>query len=126
MFKIIIVAAMGLTLAGCVTSGSEGLTSNQIDFASGSASERRAALQSVPVLTSAPAGMTSIGPVGTRRCHRNSLEAPPNEAALIADLQLAAYSKGADAIVITGFEKLNGLAANCWYVLEGTATAYRR
>ena len=42
--------------------------------------------------------------------------------AVTDDLKIAAYAQGGDAITDLSFEKINGLAANCWYVLEGSAT----
>ncbi|WNJ91772.1 hypothetical protein [Bosea sp. 685] len=43
----------------------------------------------------------------------------------MADLKLAAYAQGADALRLISIEKVNGVMANCWYVLEGKAQLYR-
>jgi hypothetical protein len=83
-------------------------------------------MKGVSLVTSPPPGMTSLGEVSTRRCHRNFLEESPSEGPLVNDLKTAAYGQGADAIRIVEVQKLNGLAANCWYVLEGRAEIYGR
>jgi hypothetical protein len=86
--------------------------------------DRREALKTVRVVQSAPAGWTDMGSISTRRCHRYFTEAQPSEAAMIPDLKMAAFGQGADAIKVIGFQKVNGLAADCWYVLEGSAEMY--
>jgi hypothetical protein len=53
------------------------------------------------------------------------LEDAPDNQAIVDDLKLAAYAQGADAIHLMGTEKVNGVMANCWYVLEGKAEMYR-
>ncbi len=101
------------------------MTSNTIDLDSASPSERRAAITTVRVLESQPQGRASLGEVSARRCHRNFTEEEPSQSAIVSDLQIAAYAEGGNAIHVTGFEKLNGLAADCWYVLEGRAEVYK-
>lgn len=72
------------------------------------------------------AGYGKSGAIASRRCHHNAFDAEPTDEALTHDLKIAAYGAGADAIKITSIEKLNGLMADCWYVLEGHADTYRR
>lgn len=111
-------------LAGCVQAGSEGPTSTRLHPA-GSLSDRRDALRTVRVVDKAPAGSASLDGISVRRCHRNFLEDAPDAQAIVDDLKLAAYAQGADAIRPMGTEKVNGVMANCWYVLEGKAEMYR-
>lgn len=124
MVRCTMVFAAILALGGCVQTGSEGLTSNALNTSAGSLSERREAIRAVKVVSAPPAGGTSLGEVVTRRCHRNFTEDAPDEAAMLIDLKMSAYGIGADAIRPTGAKKLNGLLANCWYVVEGSAEAY--
>lgn len=119
-------ALLGAVLAtsGCVTPGTGGTTSNYIDASAGSLSDRRSALKTVAVIETVPPGARDLGGVFARRCHRNLLEEEPSTVALIPDLRTAAYGQGADAIKIISIDKQVGLAANCWYVLEGRAEMY--
>ncbi|MCW2317213.1 hypothetical protein M2322_002767 [Rhodoblastus acidophilus] len=121
--KFALFAAMALSCSGCVTPGSEGIRGNSID-PSVSISDRRAALKTVSVVESAPAGAKSLGGITARRCHRNFLEDEPLSEAVLSDLKTTAYGQGADLIKVVGIEKKTGLAANCWYVLEGKAEMY--
>lgn len=125
MRAAILAALFALTCSGCVMAGGEGVRSNFANTSAGSMTERREALRSVTVVSAPPAGAVSLGGVGTRRCHRYFTEEEPNEAAITADLKMAAFAQGADAIRITDMEKVNGLAADCWYVLEAKAEMYR-
>ena len=114
-----------LLLTGCVMAGGEGTRSNFVDTSAGSLTDRRAAMRAVDVVKLQPAGATSLGGVSARRCHRYFTEEEPNDVALTADLKVAAYAAGADAIRIASVEQVNGLAADCWYVLEAKAEMYR-
>ena len=119
--------AVGLAvcpLVGCVSPGGGGVEANFIDPSTGSLSERRAALKSVAVVDTAPAGSRDLGGVSARRCHRYFTEDEPLASSLTPDLQIAAFGQGADAIKIIGVEKKAGLLADCWYVLEGHAEMY--
>ena len=108
-------------LAGCVMSDQRGLVGNALDSRY-SPSEQRMALQSVRVYPVAPSGAQAIGDISTRRCHENFTEAAPSEEAITSQLRVMAYGQAADGITNVRFVKLNGLLANCWYVLEGRAT----
>lgn len=111
-------------LTGCVQPGGEGPTSTHIPPVS-SLSDRREALRTIRIVEKTPAGAVSLGGISARRCHRNFLEDAPTEKALADDLKLAAYAQGADVMRMIGMEKINGVMANCWYVLEGKAELYR-
>lgn len=124
--RAVVVLASALSLAGCVTAGLEGLPANMMDGSAGSATEQRNAIEAVAVLDAPPANMSPLGEVTARRCHRNATDPEPSPAALKMDLQVAAYATGADAIVIGQTRRLNGLMANCWYVLEGSAKTFKR
>lgn len=63
--------------------------------------------------------------ISVTRCHRSFLAEAPDDQAIMADLKLAAYAQGADALRLISIEKVNGVMANCWYVLEGKAQLYR-
>lgn len=126
MLRLALILVSALSLAGCVSAGMEGMPSNMLDGAAGSATEQRAALSAVAVLSSPPPNMSPLGEVSARRCHRNATDPEPTAAAITMDLQIAAYATGADAIVVGNSKKLNGLMANCWYVLEATAKTFKR
>lgn len=101
-----------------------GIQSNYID-GSYAPSERRAALKTVLQISDSDARYVKIGSVGGRRCHRNFLEEQPSDDVLLSDIKVAAYSQGGDAIGEMSTEKVPGLVANCWYVLEGKASIYK-
>jgi hypothetical protein len=113
-------------VSGCVTAGEGGTSSNLIDTSAGSLSDRREAERTIAVLGDSEAGYTKTGSISARSCHHNAFDAEPTNDALTHDLKVAAYGAGADAIKITSIEKVNGLMADCWYVLEGHADTYRK
>lgn len=113
-------------LSGCVTSGGQGPTSNTVDAGAGSLGDRRAASRTIALLSDDTSGYTRMSAISARRCHRNAFATEPDEEALTQDLKNAAYAAGGDAISIRSFDKVNGLLANCWYVLEGKADVYRK
>jgi hypothetical protein len=113
-----------LLLVGCVTPGYEGqLGSVQ---SSGQLANQRDANLTVQVFSERPSGYVSLGEVSARRCHRSFVEDAPSLAAITGDLKMAAYAKGGDAISNIQTSQVNGLMANCWYVLEGTATVWKK
>ncbi|MFO7758304.1 MAG: hypothetical protein R6V26_07470 [Roseovarius sp.] len=87
---------------------------------------RRDANREIDVYNVVPSGFQSIGEVSARRCHRSFVEDAPSLEAITDDLKMAAFAQGGDAIADVRTEKKNGLLANCWYVVEGTATVLRR
>lgn len=115
-----------LLMSGCVTAGEGGPPSNFIDASLGSLSDRRQAEKTIVVLGENTGGYAKLGGITTRRCHHNFLDSEPTTDALTHDLKAMAYGAGADAIKITSVEKVNGLLADCWYVLEGHAETYRK
>jgi hypothetical protein len=72
------------------------------------------------------AGHAKTGAIFARRCHRYLWDPEPTNEAITQDLKIDANGAGADAIKVTSIEKVNGLMADCWYVLEGHADTYRR
>lgn len=112
-----------LTLGGCSTYSSNMRVGNDMSYAS--LSDQRAASQTVKVLEEAPTGATTVGQVDASRCHRSFVAQEPSTELVITDLKVAAYALGADAITGVSVEKQSGLTANCWYVLNGKATALR-
>ena len=125
MRKAVVAGIVGVgLLAGCVSPGYEGqlgsMTSNQ------DISAQREANRAITVYQTTPTGFTSLGPVSVRRCHRNQFEDEPSEAAFINDLKMSAFALGGDAISNIETQKLNGLLANCWYVVEATALVWVR
>jgi hypothetical protein len=100
-----------------------GLVGNAID-SQYSPSETRLALRNVKVSQALPAGADVLGDISTRRCHENFTEESPSEPAISTQLRVMAYAQGADGITNLRFDKLNGLLANCWYILEGRATMF--
>ena len=117
---------VAISASGCVTEGEGGPPSNIIDTRAGSLSDRREAEKTVAVLGDTSTGYMKLGAIYARRCHHNVLDAEPTNDAITHDLKVAAYGAGADAIKVTSVEKVNGLMADCWYVLEGHADTYKK
>ncbi len=122
--KVVYGFLAALSVTGCVTAGYEGQVGSY--SSSDQILAQREANRSISVFSQNPSGYTPMGEIAVRRCHRSFTEDPPNIEAITDDLQVAAYGRGADAISDVKTEKLNGLAANCWYVLEGTAQMWRK
>ena len=125
MRKALLSITCAALLSSCVAPNSGGITSNNINAGLGSIAERREALRNVQIVETQPANSQSLGTISARRCHRYFTEDQPTLEAMLPDLQIAAYSLGADAIRFLESKKLNGLADNCWYVLEAYAEMYR-
>ena len=115
-----------LLLSGCVTAGEGGPSSNDINAALGSLSDRREAEKTIQVLGDNTSGYSKLGGIIARRCHHNAFDPEPTTDALTHDLKAIAYGTGADAIRVVSVEKVNGLLADCWYVLEGHADTYKK
>ena len=90
-----------------------------------SLSDQREASKSIQVVDSAPSGSKSLGVVDAGRCHRSFVETSPAEQMVLLDLKIAAYALGADAITDVHIEKQSALTKNCWYMLDGKATALK-
>lgn len=112
-------AAFAVLLPGCVTAGYEGQVGNMVS--GDQISARRDAKKTIQYVETVPAGYRKIKDVSVRRCHRSLTEDAPTKEALIDDLKLAAYAEGGELVTNLRTTKKNGLAANCWYVVEGTA-----
>lgn len=118
-----ILAASVMGVGGCASYSSNMRVGNDMSYAS--LGDQRAASQTIKVLSVAPSGAQAVGPVDASRCHRSFVEDAPAEQSVLMDLKIAAYALGADAITGVSVEKQSGLTANCWYLLNGKATALR-
>jgi uncharacterized protein YbjQ (UPF0145 family) len=87
--------------------------------------DQRDAMRSVREYPTLPAGAETIGTVDAGRCHRSFVQSAPTRENVVSDLKVAAYAKGADGIANIVIEKKSGLSDNCWYVLNGSAVAFR-
>jgi len=121
--RCLLLATAGLTLAGCVSPGYEGALGNVTP--AHEMETRRTALRNVVVLENVSEGYSQLPGVSVRRCHRSFTERTPTSDAIVADLKVAAYAAGGDAISNIETNKVNGLLANCWYVLEGSAKVWK-
>ena len=124
MTKRIILALIPITLllTGCQTS-SNMARGNEQSYRS--IQDQRNAAITVKTVKNAPNKSRSLGSVEASRCHRSFIENEPAKDLLILDLKVAAYIKGANKITNIKIEKKSGLFRNCWYILEGKATAYK-
>jgi hypothetical protein len=90
-----------------------------------SLADQREAMRAVQETPALPADAETIGTVDAGRCHRSFVTSAPTRENVVADLKVAAYAKGADGITDVVVEKKSGFSDNCWYVLNGTAVAFR-
>jgi hypothetical protein len=118
------VLGAAILLSGCVTAGYEGQVGTTVS--SDQMRDQREANRTIEVFENAPKGYSPMNSISVRRCHRNFLEEKPSQAAIVTDLKIAAYAAGGDAIINITTEQKNGLAANCWYVVEASANVWRR
>jgi uncharacterized protein YbjQ (UPF0145 family) len=109
--------------AGCSTYSSNFRVGNDMSYAS--LADQREAARTIEVLSNLPAGSREVGSVDAGRCHRSFVETSPAEEGVLLDLKIAAYALGADAITNVRIEKQSALTKNCWYMLDGRATAIR-
>lgn len=86
--------------------------------------DRRKAAAAVTEYPALPAGAKPLGLVTAERCHRNAFDAEPRPETLYEALRQEAYAIGADGMLPPLYEKKDGLARNCWYVLEGYTMAF--
>ena len=120
-------AFIGFTLicgliAGCSSYSSNLQVGNDQSYTS--LKDQREAVRTVKAYESLPSGAEMLDVVSAGRCHRSFVEEAPTEAAVLMDLKIAAYAKGADGITDVSISKDSGLNRNCWYVLGGTAKAF--
>lgn len=123
MVRDVLLAFAFVGLVGCSTYSSNMQVGN--DQAYTSLADQRAAAVGVRVVEEVPPGATSLGEISAGRCHRSWVEEAPSEESLLLDLKIAAYARGADAITGVRTEKTSALNKNCWYMLDGRATALR-
>ena len=109
-------------LAGCTHSSNLRVGN---EAALSSLKDQREAMRAVQEYPAPPAEAETIGKVDAGRCHRSFVQEAPTRENVLADLKIAAYAKGADGITNVVIEKKSGLSDNCWYVLNGTAVAFR-
>lgn len=121
--KAVLAAVLIAALSGCATQSANIRIGSGQSYAS--LRDQREASISVKQYPEAPAGAEMLGSVDASRCHRNALDAPPDEAMLMADLKVAAYARGADGIAAITKTQESGLLKNCWYVITVRATAFR-
>jgi len=112
-----------LTLSGCASNSSNMRVGNDMSYVS--LKDQREAALTVTELQLMPEGAASLGTVTASRCHRNTMQAPPTVADVLADLKVAAYAKGADGITGVKVTEGTGLLLNCWTILGGEAIAVR-
>lgn len=112
-----------LSLTGCSTYSSNMRVGNDMSYTS--LGNQRDASRTIQVLDSAPSNAKSLGIVDAGRCHRSFVETSPAEQVVLMDLKIAAFALGADAITDVKIEKQSALTKNCWYMLDGRATALR-
>lgn len=86
--------------------------------------DQREALRAVRVYESLPENVTVLGKVDAGRCHRSFVETAPSEEAVLTDLKVTAYAKGADGLTDITIKQESGLTKNCWYILDGEATMF--
>lgn len=113
--KMSTVVAAALVVSGCASQSANMRVGTDMSYAS--LSEQRQAARAVKILKERPADSEALGLVDASRCHRNTLEAPPTEEALLSDLKVAAYARGADAVIDVQITKESGLLKNCWYIV---------
>jgi uncharacterized protein YbjQ (UPF0145 family) len=115
--------ALVATASGCSTYSSNMRVGNDMSYAS--LSDQREASRTIQVLDSLPSGARVVGSVDAGRCHRSFVETSPADEQVLLDLKIAAYALGADAITDVQIKKESALTKNCWYMLDGRATAVR-
>ena len=89
-------------------------------------SEQRAVIQGIAVTDVVPEDATILGEVLAERCHQNWYDPIPGEVALKVDLQMSAYSSGADGIAEVAYddEGVSSSGQSCWKIYTARATAY--
>lgn len=121
--RVLACLAASLALSACATHSSNLRVGNESSLAS--LADQREAMRAVQEYPTIPEGAEAVGTVDAGRCHRSFVQSAPTRDNVVADLKIAAYAKGADGIANVVIEKKSGLSDNCWYVLNGTATAFR-
>jgi len=111
------------TLSGCGTYSSNFRVGNEMSAVS--LEDQRRASTTVVVVDEIPRGAALLGEVDAGRCHQSIVEVAPSKASLLLDLKIAAYALGADAIADVDIEYETAFSKDCWYMLDGSAKAYK-
>jgi uncharacterized lipoprotein YajG len=119
----VFVMASAAMLVGCASQSANMQVGSMQSYAS--LKEQREAALVVKEYDAMPAGASVLGTVDSSRCHRNALDAAPDDAQLLADLKAAAYARGADGIAGVQKTKESGLLKNCWFVITARGTAFK-
>jgi hypothetical protein len=112
---------VAVTLSACASQSANMQVGTSISYLS--ISDQREAARTVQEYPTAPIGAKVLGQVDASRCHRNALDEPPSNDALVMDLKVAAYARGADGLTDIQFSKESGLLKNCWFVITARANA---
>ncbi len=88
--------------------------------------DQRKALQAVEVHAALPENCTIMGEVDAARCHRRFTQKSPTPDLVVIDMQVAAYARGADGICDVTVTQRSALLEDCWYMLDGRATMFKR
>ncbi len=110
-----------LLLSACSTSSNLHV-GNEMSYSS--LKDQRETNKSVRAYKALPKGAKVLEKVEASRCHRMANHSAPTNEAVIQDLKISAYAKGADGITNVKITKDGDLASNCWYVLNGTASSF--
>lgn len=109
--RFIAVITLASALAGCAAPSTNMRIGNEQSYIS--LQTQRDAVKAVAISETLPPGARDIGPVDASRCHRVQGDIEPTNEILIADIQAAAYGRGADGIYGLKIVKESGLTRNC-------------
>lgn len=121
--KALLIAASAALFVGCASQSANMRVGSAQSYMS--LKDQREAALTVKEYPTVPEGAKVLGSVDASRCHRNSLDAAPDDALLLTDLKAAAYARGADGIAGIMLSKESGLLKNCWYIATARATAFQ-
>lgn len=116
------VSVLLLSLIGCATNSSNMRVGTDVSYLS--LKDQREVIPTVKEFGVSPSGAMDLGKVDAARCHRNGFQTEPTENEVKIDLKAAAYARGADGIADIKIDRVSGLMQNCWYILNGEATAF--
>lgn len=122
MIKFSSVLCTTFLLVGCATNSSNMRVGTDVSYLS--LKDQREVIPTVKEYATIPSGSNDLGKVDAARCHRNGFQNEPTENEVKIDLKAAAYARGADGIADVKIDKVSGLMQNCWYILNGEATAF--
>lgn len=121
--KHLVLIAASIAITACSSHSSNLQIGAEQSYAS--LRDQREAVRTVEVVDALPQGASNVAPITSGRCHRSFVEGEPTEAMVVNDLRVAAYAQGADGIAEVKVTKESGLSRNCWYILNGSAKAFR-